>query len=87
MIACPHADLERVECHGGLYCVDCMKRHLEKDHTKGWAQHQTSKFCHFFKDGASLCGRYFDGERVSPLTTAALLNFCPSCLKKLKEAT
>jgi len=34
MIACSHADLERVECCGGFYCGDCMKRHLEKDHDK-----------------------------------------------------
>ena len=34
MIACGHADLERVECCGGFYCFECLKRHLEKDHAK-----------------------------------------------------
>ena len=54
----------------------------------GWAQHSSSKFCHYFNDGTSLCLRYFDGESVSPLKGGfeePLPDFCPSCVKKLRE--
>ena len=52
---------------------------------KGWMQVHSSRFVHFFKDGASLCMKYFETPETISLEEGKAYDFCASCTKKLTE--